>query len=284
MYFLNRAKQNKMFVLLFLLSLTLIGIAIFAPIIATHDPIVNDYENILLFSNAEHWLGTDQIGRDIFSRLIYGGRTTLFIVFTVIAIISFIGITLGILSGYVGGIVDHLLNGWCEVVLSIPEPVFIIALVSVLGGGVFHTILAMSLISWTEYMRVARGLVMSVKEQTYVKASRMMGLNDFQILTRMIFPNIFPYLIVNMTQDIGSKILTLSGLSLLGLAAQPPIPEWGFMLSEGRRYMQSAPWLIIYPGIMIVLHVVVFNLFGDSLRDILDPKFKKINYKKGDIK
>jgi len=151
----------------------------------------------------------------------------------------------------------------------------------VLGPGLHHTVMAMSLVGWTEYFRVARALVLSVRENQFVQEARMGGLRNRQVVRRVILPNIIPYLLVNITQDIGAQLLTLSGLSLLGLSSQPPTPEWGFMLSEGRKFIQSAPWLIIYPGLTIVLHVVVFNLLGDSLRDILDPRYvrKKTNRK-----
>lgn len=266
--------KDKVFCFLFCVAVILIFIPIFASVIAPYDPIKNNYEMILKFYTPEHLLGTDQIGRDILSRLIYGGQTTLLIIGSVIFIVSTIGILLGVVSAYFGGIVDFILNGICEMVLALPETIFVIAFISVLGPSVPNAILAMSLIGWTEYMRVSRSLVLSIKEQQYVESGRMLGFNKWQILYRLVIPNIVPYLIVNMSQDIGSKILTLSGLSLLGLAAQPPTPEWGFMLSEGRGHIQSAPWMIIYPGIVIMIYVIVFNLLGDKIRDILDPKYK----------
>ncbi len=168
-----------------------------------------------------------------------------------------------------------LITRFTDIVMAVPQTVFIIALVSVLGPSLKNTVLAMSLVGWTENCRVARALVLSVKENRYIEEARLGGLSRGQIIHRVVMPNIIPYLIVNITQDIGSTLLTLSGLSLLGLSSQPPIPEWGFMLSEGRKFIQSAPWLIIYPGLIIVLHVIVFNLLGDSLRDILDPRYEK---------
>lgn len=161
------------------------------------------------------------------------------------------------------------------IVVAVPQTVFVIALVSVLGASLGNTILALSIVSWTEYCRVTRALVMSLKTNPYVEEGRMGGMSEMKIILKLLLPNVFPYLLVNITQDIGAKLLTLSGLSLLGLASQPPTPEWGYMLSEGRQFMQSAPRLIFYPGMTIVLNVVVFNLLGDSLRDILDPRFTK---------
>ncbi|MBQ6368768.1 MAG: ABC transporter permease, partial [Parasporobacterium sp.] len=183
--------------------------------------------------------------------------------------------------GFAGGWVDMVITRFTDIVMAIPSTVFVIALVSVLGPGLHNTILAMSLVGWTEYARLSRALVLSVKENQFVQEARMGGLKSHQVVFRTVLPNIVPYLLVNITQDIGAQLLTLSGLSLLGLSSQPPTPEWGFMLSEGRKFIQSAPWLIIYPGLTIVLHVVVFNLLGDSLRDILDPRYvrKKTNRK-----
>ena len=271
----KKALHNPQFVSMLILAVILILIPVFAPWAAPHDPIENDYANTMIFGSREYPLGTDQIGRCILSRLIWGGRTSLLIVFLVVAIVAVIGIVLGVTAGFLGGWVDMLITRFTDIVMAVPQTVFIIALVSVLGPSLKHTILAMSLVGWTENCRVARALVLSVKENRYVEEARLGGLSRGQIISRVVMPNIIPYLIVNITQDIGSTLLTLSGLSLLGLSSQPPTPEWGFMLSEGRKFIQSAPWLIIYPGMVIVLHVIVFNLLGDSLRDILDPRFEK---------
>lgn len=273
--YLRKMLHHKAFLLWAVLALVLVLIPIAAPLIAPHDPLAPDYTHSLQAGSRTYPFGTDQIGRCILSRLIYGGRTSLLIVFWVVVIISTIGILLGIIAGFCGGKVDMLITRFSDIVMAIPSMVFIIALVSVLGPGLHHTVLAMSLVGWTEYCRVSRALVLSVKENNYVQQARMGGLSDLQIIRRVIFPNIAPYLLVNITQDVGSQLLTLSGLSLLGLSSQPPTPEWGFMLSEGRKFIQSAPWLIIYPGLIIVLHVVVLNLLGDSLRDILDPRYEK---------
>ena len=274
-YYVKKALRDPQFMLFFILAVILILIPILAPWIAPNDPIENDYSNLMIAHSDKYPLGTDQIGRCFLSRLIYGGRTSMLIVFIVIAISAFVGIVLGMIAGYVGGKVDTLITRFTDIVIAVPQTVFVIALVSVLGPGLGNTILAMSLVSWTEYCRVTRALVLSLKQNPYVEEGRMSGMSEFKIITRLIMPNVFPYLLVNITQDIGAKLLTLSGLSLLGLASQPPPPEWGYMLSEGRQFMQSAPRLILLPGMTIVLNVVVFNLLGDSIRDILDPRFTK---------
>lgn len=271
--YVKRALGKRSFLVLLACAVLLILVPVFAPWIAPNDPIANDYENMMISGSSRYPLGTDQIGRCILSRLIYGGRTSLLIVFWVIAIVAVVGVVIGVASGYLGGWVDMLLTRLTDLVMAIPSTVFVIALVSVLGSSLRNTVLAMSLVGWTEYARVSRALVLSVKENTYVEEARLGGLSERQIICRNILPNIVPYLIINMTQDIGANLLTLAGLSLLGLASQPPTPEWGFMLSEGRRFIQTAPWLILYPGLAILLHVVVFNLLGDSLRDILDPRY-----------
>ncbi len=273
--YIKKALRNPQFMVLFLLSILLILIPVFAPWIAPHDPIANDYANAMNSGSRQFPMGTDQIGRCILSRIIWGGRTSLLIVFLVVAIVSVIGIFLGVLAGFLGGWVDMLITRITDIVMAIPATVFVIALVTVLGPSLKNTVLAMSLVGWTEYCRVSRALVLSVREHAYVQEARLGGLSDTQIIRRIVLPNIFPYLLVNITQDIGNHLLTLSGLSLLGLSSQPPTPEWGFMLSEGRKFIQTAPWLIVWPGLVIVLHVIIFNLLGDSLRDILDPRYEK---------
>ena len=281
--YVRKALKSPGFMVWLVLAVLLILVPVFAPYLAPHDPLATDYVNSLNAGSGEYLLGTDQIGRCILSRLIYGGRTSLLIVFWVIAIVAVLGIFLGVLSGFLGGWVDMVITRITDIIMAIPSTVFVIALVSVLGPGLHHTILAMSLVGWTEYCRVARALVLSVKENQFVQEARMGGLKEHQVIFRTILPNIVPYLLVNITQDIGAQLLTLSGLSLLGLSSQPPTPEWGFMLSEGRKFIQSAPWLIIYPGLTIVLHVVVFNLLGDSLRDILDPRYVRKRNKRKEL-
>ena len=272
--YVKRALHNRQFMILLVLAITLILLAVFADRVAPHDPLATNFDQSMVAHSAEYPMGTDQIGRCILSRLIYGGRTSMLIVFRVIAAVALIGITLGVLAGYLGGWVDLLITRFTDMVMAIPSTVFVIALVSVLNPSLHHTVLAMALVGWTEYCRITRALVLSVRENNYVDEARMGGLSELQVIWRVILPNVFPYLLVNITQDIGSYLLTLGGLSLLGLSSQPPTPEWGFMLSEGRKFITAAPWLIFWPGAVIVLHVVIFNLLGDSLRDILDPRYE----------
>lgn len=272
--YVKRALHNRQFMILLVLAITLILLAVFADRVAPHDPLATNFDQSMVAHSAEYPMGTDQIGRCILSRLLYGGRTSMLIVFRVIAAVAVIGITLGVLAGYLGGWVDLIITRFTDMVMAIPSTVFVIALVSVLNPSLHHTVLAMALVGWTEYCRITRALVLSVRENNYVDEARMGGLSELQVIWRVILPNVFPYLLVNITQDIGSYLLTLGGLSLLGLSSQPPTPEWGFMLSEGRKFITAAPWLIFWPGAVIVLHVVIFNLLGDSLRDILDPRYE----------
>ena len=274
-YYLKKAMKDPQFVIFLILAVVLILVPVFAPFVAPNDPIEPDYSNLLIDHSAKYPLGTDEIGRCMLSRLIYGGRTSLLIVFVVILISSVIGVVLGILAGYAGGKVDMLISRITDIFIAVPQTVFVIALVSVLGSSLKNTILAMSLVSWTEYCRVTRALVLSLKENPYVEEGRLGGMNEFQIILKLILPNVFPYLLVNITQDVGAQLLTLSGLSLLGLSSQPPTPEWGAMLSGGRKFIQANPRMIMYPGLTIVMNVVVFNLLGDALRDVLDPRFVK---------
>jgi ABC-type dipeptide/oligopeptide/nickel transport system permease subunit len=280
----RKALRNPQFMILLVLAIILVLIPILAPVIAPHDPLQEDFANFMIAGSREYPLGTDQLGRCMLSRLIWGARPSMLVVFVVVAIVATVGIVLGITAGYTGGWVDTILSRFTDIVVAIPSTVFVIALVSVLGPGLKNTIIAMSLVGWTEYMRVTRALVMSIKNNTFTEEARLGGLPEGQLIHRNIVPNIMPYLLVNITQDVGANLLTLSGLSLLGLSSQPPTPEWGFMLSQGRQYIQTAPWLIIYPGLAIVLNVVIFNLLGDSLRDILDPRYEKPRRKRRKLK
>ena len=270
--YLKKALQRPYALVLGVLAVILILIPVFAPWVAPNDPIENDYTNILISGSLKYPMGTDQIGRCILSRLIYGGRTSLLIVFVVITCSLFIGVGIGVTAGLCGGIVDMLLSRLIDLAMAVPATVFTIALVSVLGSGLFNTALALIVIGWGEYARISRSLVLSLKNSFYMEEAKLGGARGLTLARYYILPNIVPYLLVVVTQDVGAKLLTMAGLSLLGLASQPPTPEWGFMLSEGRRYIQTAPWLIFYPGLIIMVHVTIFGLLGDCLRDIFDPR------------
>lgn len=272
MIWLRRMRRSPALMVLFALTAALILLAVLAPVIAPNDPLAPDYDNLLSGPSARYPLGTDQVGRCIFSRLIWGGRSSLLLAAGAIAASAVLGIALGVIAGLRGGWVDAALTWLMNLTLSLPETVFVIAFVGLLGPGLGHTALAMILVGWCEYAATARTLAQSLRDRPFMAEARLSGIGAPGLLIKYVLPNIAPYLIVLVTQDVGAKLLSLAGLSLLGLASQPPTPEWGFMLSEGRRYMQTAPWMILYPGLTIVLHVVAFSLLGDRLRDILQPE------------
>ena len=254
------------------LALLFLSFALFASVLAPFDPLESHYTDMLKAPGGTYLFGTDQLGRDLFSRILYGGKSSHLIAFAVTAIISSVGIVIGTVAGFAGGIFDNLLMRISDMLMAFPGYIFTIALVSFIGVGLPNMILAMSLTGWTFYARISRSLVLSVKNNVYIEQARLGGASNWKILIHYIIPNVLPSLLVNIFQDIGGELLTISGLSLLGLGSPPPTPEWGLMLNEGRTYMAKAPWLMIYPGIAIVICVVVFNMLGDSIRDVLDPR------------
>ena len=272
MYYVKRALHDKRFMIMLIITVAFVLLTVFAGAIAPHDPIEQNYGAILQAPSHEYPFGTDAVGRCLLSRILYGGKTSLVIAIVVTLLMAVIGVVIGMISGYFGGVVDTILMRITDMLLAFPHIVFVIAIVAVLGTGTRNLILAMTVISWTMFARVTRSLVITIKNEDYVEQARLSGASKPAIMFRYIVPNVIPYLIVLITQDIGSNLLTLASLSLLGLGSQPPTPEWGFMLSEGKRYMQTAPWMLIFPGMVILICVIIFNLLGDSLRDILDPR------------
>ena len=243
-----------------------------APILAPHDPLTTNFAHVLQPPSAEYPLGTDQLGRCILSRLLYGARTSLLLTFMMTGIVFVLGVTIGMISGFARGVTDTILMRLTDTLMAFPGLIFAIAVVGMLGPGLFNTVVALSVVWWAKYARLARGLVISLQQKEYVAAAAFGGARWSQILIRTILPNMISPLIVMAMMDVGGMMLSISGLSFLGLGAQPPEPEWGAMLNEGRRYLQTAPWLLIYPGLAIFGTVMIFNLLGDSLRDVLDPK------------
>ena len=260
------------FGVLSLFALIFVFFALFASVLAPFDPLESHYADMLKPPSTTYLFGTDQLGRDLFSRILYGGKSSLLIAFAVTAIISSVGIVIGTVAGFAGGIFDNLLMRISDMLMAFPGYIFTIALVSFIGVGLPNMILAMSLTGWTFYARISRSLVLSVKNNVYIEQARLGGASNWKILIHYIIPNVLPSLLVNIFQDIGGELLTISGLSLLGLGSPPPTPEWGFMLSEGKDYMYSAPWMLIFPGLVILISVVLFNLLGDSIQDLMNPK------------
>lgn len=265
-------KKNKQFCLFLLLAILIILVAVFAPLIATHDPYEAIMKDALLKPSSEHWFGTDKMGRDLFSRVIYGARTSLTSALTLVACIFVVGTLLGVVAGYYGGIVDVVIMRISDMMIAFPGMVLALAIAGMLGASMFNAVVALTVVSWTKYARLARSLVLKIKNRDFIAAARVGGAKSGYIMWKHLLPNTITTLIITAATDIGSMMLELAGLSFLGFGAQPPTAEWGYMLNEGRTYMSAAPWLMIFPGLAIFIVVVVFNLLGDSLRDVLDPR------------
>ncbi|WP_459478928.1 nickel transporter permease [Clostridium saccharoperbutylacetonicum] len=264
-------RKNKSFVFVCVLAICLVTIGMLAPYIAPHDPLKADMMNSLKAPNDIYPIGTDQLGRDLLSRILHGTLNSLKMTFGLVAIVFTIGTVLGIIAGYFGGIADTIMMRFCDIFLAFPGIIFAIAVAGVLGPSSINTVIALAVVNWPKYARMSRGLTMSLRKKDYIKAAKMGGANEIQIIIRYVLPNVIPSLIVTATMDLGNMLLEISSLSFLGLGAQPPTPEWGYMINEGRTYIQTAPWLMIYPGIAMLISVTIFNLLGEKIRDVLDP-------------
>lgn len=265
--------RNKTFTIFAILAILLILMAIFAPLVTGGiDPTKGSLADAIKAPSAEHIFGTDKMGRDIFARVVYGARVSLVAAFGVVALSFVVGTVLGIISGYFRGIVDSVIMRIADMMVSFPGLVLAMAVAGILGASIGNAIIAVSVVTWPKYARLARSLVLKIRDRDYVAAAVVTGSKTPYILMRYMLPNALPTLIITAATDLGSLMLELAGLSFLGFGATPPTPEWGLMLSEGRAYMQSAPWLMIFPGLAIFITVVIFNMLGDSLRDILDPR------------
>lgn len=248
------------------------ALGLFAPFLVPHDPVQVDLGQKLIRPCAEYPLGTDHLGRCIFSRVIYGTRVSLSTAVLILTVIIFISVPVGTVSGYVGGKLDNMVMRFIDILLAFPGLVLALVIAGMLGPGLINVMIALSAVWWVDYARIIRSMVLSVKEKEFVAAARASGATHSQIIYRHVLPNIISPVIVLATLDMGKLILTISGLSFLGLGAQPPTPEWGAMLNDGRPYMQVAPHLMLFPGLAIMLLVLAFNLLGDGLRDAFDPR------------
>jgi peptide/nickel transport system permease protein len=248
--------------------------AILAPQISPYDPNEVDILQQLQPPSKEHLLGTDLYGRDILSRIFWGGRVTLVVGLISVGIAATVGILLGLISGYYGRWIDSVIMRFIDILLAFPRILLALTIVGMLGPGLFNVMLAVGIASITGYARLVRGSVLSAKEETYVEAARVVGCRDARILSKHCLPNVVGPVIVLATLDVAAAILAASSLSFLGLGVQPPTAEWGYMLNEGRNYLRSAPWITFFPGMAIMLSVLSINMLGDGLRDALDPKLK----------
>ena len=266
----NTIKSRLIFFIL--LATILLLITVFAEKLAPYDPYAQDLSLSKQPPSAAHWMGTDQYGRDVFSRVLVGAQTSIFSTLALVAAISLFGTAVGTLCGYYGGIVDSVMMRISDVCLAFPGLVFALAIAALLGGGVSNAVLALAVISWPKYARVARSQTLALKSSDFMAAARLSGDTSRQMILRHILPNILGPVLVTAMLDIGTMMMELAGLSFLGLGAQPPTAEWGNMMSGGRSMLQTYPWLVLSPGAAIFLTVVIFNLLGDTVRDYMDPK------------
>ena len=266
------ARNKKFFIFYAALALGIVAVAVFAPYIAPHNPQEAVLTNAGQAPSAEHWFGTDRMGRDLFSRVIFGARTSLASTLVLVLCIFTVGSAMGVVSGYAGGVADEIIMRVSDMMVSFPGMALAIAMAGIMGPSITNAVIAITMVSWTKYARLARSLVLKIKHEDYVLAARISGGTTRHILWRYMFPSVLPTLVITAATDMGGMMLELAAFSFLGFGAQSTSIEWGYMLNQGRAFMQSAPWLMIFPGLAIFVTVVVFNLLGDSLRDILDPR------------
>ena len=267
-------KSNYLFTFGVIICLFWIIMAIIAPMVAPYDPVVQDLTLRLKAPSAAHIFGTDNFGRDIFSRVIYGGRYSLLAGCLTVVIAGCIGTIYGAIAGYVGGAVDNIMMRLSEMILSFPSLILAMIINAVMGSNLFNTMFALVIVAWPSYARVMRSVVLSVRENEYVTASEALGASRIRILLKEIIPNSITSVLIMETTDIGNQILMFSTLSFLGLGSAPPTPEWGMMVSDGVQYFNKF-WVAGFPGLAIFTMAVGANFIGDGLRDLLDPKLRK---------
>jgi peptide/nickel transport system permease protein len=255
--------------------LLLVFLAAFGHLLAPNDPILVNTPDRFTGPGSQYWFGTDEFGRDIFSRLLYGARIAVQIGLVSVIVAFAGGIVIGLVSGYYGGWVDTVISRVLEIWLSFPDILFVIAIVAIFGPSLTTVIFALGFLSIPAYARIVRGSVLSARQEVYVESARAVGAGSMRIMQRHIMPNVVAPLIILSSLRFGSALLTGAGLSFIGLGAQPPEPEWGAILSGGRMYMYQAPWITIFPGITIAIFVLGVNMLGDGLRDVLDPRLNR---------
>ena len=258
------------------LSLILVFLTLAAPWLEPYNPTKMELSQKFMAPCREFIFGTDHLGRDIFSRILEGSRVSLSVAVLVVVCSALVGILLGMISGYAGGVVDMVIMRIVDVLLAFPAMIFALALSTMIGTGQMNLIIAITCIQWTRYARIARGEALMLKNAEYIEAARSIGNSTVQVLFKYVFPNIISKILIMASMDIGSIILYCASLSFLGLGAQPPSPDWGVMISEGKDYLQYAPWLTIFPGLAIAVSALAFNMLDDGLRDRLDPRMKEV--------
>jgi peptide/nickel transport system permease protein len=269
---LHRLFQRKGAVIGLIVIATFIALALFAPLVAPYDPIASSWSLVRKPPSLAHWFGTDELGRDVLSRVIYGARASLMAGVISVGIALAIGVPVGLLAGYRGGFVDGLIGRITDAMLACPFLILAIALAAFLGPSLSNAMIAIGISATPIFIRLTRGQVMNVKVEDYVEAARAVGNPPWRIVVVHILPNIMPALLVQATLSIAAAIIAEAALSFLGLGQQPPAPSWGSMLNSAQRFLNSAPWMALWPGLGIFLVVLSFNLVGDGLRDALDPR------------
>ena len=266
---------NPLNVVSFALIALFAACAILAPLLAPYDPLLQDLGSRLRPPSPEHWLGTDSLGRDIASRILYGARISLIIGVVVVASAGVVGTIIGLIAGYAGGLVDEALMRLTEVFLAFPALILAMAIAGALGPSLTNAIIAIAAVSWAVYARLTRGQILSLRQREFVEAARAIGASRVRIIWHHLLPNVLAPLMIQASFDLGSSIIAAAGLSFIGFGAQPPTPEWGVMISEGRNYISTQPWLSLFPGLAILFAVGSFNLLGDGLRDAFDPRLSR---------
>ncbi|MBA5941943.1 MAG: ABC transporter permease [Methanophagales archaeon] len=272
---LKRLKKHRLAMIGAAIILALVFSAVLAPFIAPNDPIEQNLPYRLLTPNTEYPLGTDNLGRCVLSRLIHGASVSLQIGIMVVGITAIIGVSLGLIAGYQGGLIDEMIMRSVDILLAFPGIILALVIAGILGPSLYNVMLALAVVGWTSYARVVRGSVLSVKEKEFVEGARALGVSDLRIMFRHVLPNVMAPVIVMATLGMAHVILAAAALSFLGLGAQPPAPEWGSMLNAGRAFMRTAPHLTVFPGLAIMVTVLAFNFLGDGLRDALDPRLRE---------
>lgn len=270
----RRLRRNKLAMLGLAIVIILILIALLAPLIAPYDPIARIKKDSSLPPSKAYFFGTDLLGRDIFSRVIYGSRISIEVGIVAVGISVVIGLFFGALSGYFGGVSDAVIMRIADIFFAFPYILGAIAIMTVLGPGIVNIFIAIGILGWASFARIFRSSILSIKNKEYIEAARALGANNYRIITKHIFPNSMAPIIVFATMNVGVAIIVEAALSFLGLGVQPPTPSWGKMLAESLDYIDIAPWMMLFPGLAIVITVLGFVLLGDGLRDAFDPKLK----------
>ena len=273
---LSRFRRNRLAVSGLVLIVLLFAVALLAPWIAPYDPVRIDVDNILVGPSLHHWMGTDEAGRDVFSRMIYGARVSILVGFVAVGIATAIGVVVGAAAGYYGGGVDAVLMRLVDIMLCFPTFFLILAVIAVLEPSLTNIMIVIGLTSWMGVARLVRAEFLSLKEQEFVQAARAFGASDVRIIFRHLLPNAMAPVLIAATFGVAGAILTESALSFFGLGVQPPTPSWGNILSSGYKYIDFAHWLSIYPGLAILVTALAYNLLGEGLRDALDPRLKDV--------